>query len=56
MVPPFYLNGYNRISKEAFQPKRERFYKILSELEQEIGPIAVYDYLIKESFSEILRT
>ncbi len=44
VVPPFYLNALNSVSQKAFQNKRERFYRILKELEPEIGYVAVYDY------------
>lgn len=31
VFPPIYLNGYNQRSKDAFNLKKERFYRILSE-------------------------
>ena len=45
VVPPFYLEAFNMPSLEALQKKKERFYKILSELETEVGKIKIYDYL-----------
>lgn len=45
IVPPFYLEPFNKPSREALQRKKERFYKIFRELEAEVGPIKIYDYL-----------
>lgn len=47
IIPPFYLNGLNEISKAAFQAKKEKFYQILRELEPETGKIPVFDYADK---------
>ncbi len=44
VIPPFYLDALNRISQKVFEKKRERFYRILRELEAEIGRVTVYDY------------
>lgn len=50
VVPPFYLDGYNQVSKAALQPKKERFYSILGELEKTLGLIKAYDYF--DAFSD----
>jgi len=44
VVPPF-LNILNSISQTALKKKREKFYRILKELEPEIGSVRVFDYM-----------
>ena len=44
IIPPFYLNGFNEVSKAAFETKKEKFYQIINELEKEIGKVPVIDY------------
>lgn len=44
IVPPYYVNGLSRLSKQIFQAKKEKFYRILSELEEQNGKIRVFDY------------
>lgn len=58
IVPPFYLKGFNSISKAACEKKREKFYKILHEIEAETGTIRVFDYMDRfaerrECFSDV---
>lgn len=47
VVPPFYLSALSAASKEQFAKKRERFYRILKELEPGTGEITVYDYVAR---------
>ena len=44
IIPPFYLNGLNEVSKNAFFNKKDKFYSILHQLEKETGKIPIFDY------------
>ena len=45
VIPPLYVDGVNQMSKAALQAKKERFYGILKDMEENLGSIHIYDYL-----------
>ncbi|MCM1235103.1 MAG: hypothetical protein NC489_33810 [Ruminococcus flavefaciens] len=44
VIPPYYIQGLSKLSKAAVQVKKEKFYRILKELEKKLGAIKIYDY------------
>lgn len=44
VVPPFYLRALDYASKCAFQKKKEKFYRILSNIETKAGEIKIFDF------------
>lgn len=44
IIPPFYLNGLNASSREAFDIKREHFYSLMREIQSKTEGITIYDY------------
>ena len=45
IVPPFYLNGINEISKKAFSEKKVRFYEALRDVQSISGfNLRIFDY------------
>lgn len=44
LIPPYYLDALNTVTIDAFYKKKEKFYRILKELEPEIGKIQIFDY------------
>lgn len=45
IIPPFYLNGINEISRIAFSEKKCRFYDVLQDVQSTLGhSLKIYDY------------
>lgn len=44
IIPPVYLNGLNKASQVAISNKKEKFYRIVRELESVTGKVPVYDF------------
>lgn len=60
IIPPYYLHGIDKQSKEAFEEKRKEFYQILNDIEAETGRISLFDYSDlfehrKECFTDLIH-